>query len=60
MREGQRRVVVSRRIDEAVERQAVAARQDMVYGGRRRIMSMNDMRNRVDRERQQQSRECNS
>ena len=60
LRDGQRRMIVSRRVGKAVEGKAVAARQRMVCRGWRRIMPMSDMRNRVDRERQQQCREGNS
>jgi hypothetical protein len=60
MLDGERRMIVSRCVCKAIERKAVAARKAVSYGGRRRIMLMGDMRNRVDRERQQQSREYNS
>lgn len=59
MLDGQRRMVVSRRVGKAVEREAVAASQ-VGCGGWRRIVSMRDMRNRADREGQQQRREDNS
>lgn len=60
MLDGQRRMVVSRCVSKTVEREAVAARKAVGCGGWRRIMSMSDMRYRVDREGQQQSREGNS
>jgi hypothetical protein len=60
MRDGQRRMIVSRRVDKAVEGKAVPARKGMVCRGWRRIMPMSDVRNGVDRERQQQPREGNS
>lgn len=60
MLDGERRMIVPRCVGKTVERETVAARKAMGYGGRRRIVSMSDMRNRVDRERQQQCREENS
>lgn len=58
--DGQRRIVVSRCVGKTVEGQAVPARQAMVCRGWCRIMSMSDMRDRVDREGQQQRCESNS
>lgn len=52
MRDSRRRIVVSRCIGKTVEREAIAARKAVGDGGRRGIMSVSDMRNRVDRERQ--------
>jgi hypothetical protein len=51
----ERDMIVSRCIDKAVERKAVAARKAVAYGRWRRIMTMGDMRNRAHRECQQQS-----
>jgi len=55
MRDSNRARVVSRCVGQAVERKAVAARERMVCRGWRRVMPMGDMRDGVDRERQQQS-----
>jgi hypothetical protein len=60
MSPGKGRMVVSRCVGKPVERKAVTACKVVGYGGRRRIMSVRDMRNGVDRERQQQSGEGNS
>ena len=60
MFDDQRRMVMARCVDQTVERQTIAACKGM--GGRRwrRVMAMGDMRDGVDRERQQQCREDNS
>lgn len=60
MRDSEGRMVMSKCVGKPIERKAVAASKVVGYGGRRRIMSMSNMRNRVDRERQQQSRESYS
>lgn len=57
---GERRAIVSRRVGKPVEGKAVPARQCMVCRGCGRIVSVSDMRNRIDRECQQQSCEGNS
>jgi hypothetical protein len=60
MFDDQRRVVVSRRVNQTVERQTVAACKGMNGRRWRCVMAMGDMREGVDRERQQQRREGNS
>jgi hypothetical protein len=56
----QRRIFVSRCVSEAIEGEAVTARKAMGYRGRCCIVPVSDMRDGVDRERQQQSCEGNS
>jgi hypothetical protein len=59
--DGERRVVVLGRIDQAVESGAIAASRAMGGGLRRDIvMSMNDMGDGIQRERQQQADEGDS
>jgi hypothetical protein len=58
--DGQRQLIVSRRVGKTVERKAVAARKAVGCRRRCRVMSMSDMCNRVHREGQQQCRESNS
>jgi hypothetical protein len=60
MLDGERRMIVSRCVCKAIERKAVAARKAVGCGGRRRVMFVSDVRNGVDRERQQQSHDGNS
>ena len=57
--DGQRDMSVSRCVGKAVEGQAVAAREAVMCGWGR-VVSMRDIRDGAERERQQQSREGNS
>jgi hypothetical protein len=60
MRYSKRRMVVSRCVGKPIERKAVTAREAVGYGSWRCVVPMSDVRDGIDRERQQQSREGNS